>query len=902
MLIFKEKQFQTFNNLEKYISELELTTDKGQVFEEFNRLFFEYYKDNYNLKNIWFDCSPHHKIPSSIKRKLCISSNDKGADGVVETNCGKYYVVQTKFRSNRASATYSEFTNTSFQARKCDGMYIFANSYAIPNEFRNEPNVFPILVNELIDSSTAEFFNWAYESANNKAQQPILKKHIPLTYQQRAIDSIVEGFKKYNRGQYIAACGSGKTLTSLWVKEKLDCKKTLFLVPSIYLIKQTLKEWNAQKSDSYSFCCICSDNDINKLNNDEFDSSEDIVDINLQELGVRATTDSNELVKFFIENHEKKIVIFSTYQSSDVVSEAINKLEECFDLIICDEAHKTAGVEKRLFGKVLKDENIKSSKRLFLTATPKVLSRRAMRIADQEQFEYFDMNDESIYGKVFDTFSFAEAIDEKAITDYEILIMGVDESEADIFKDLNGITDLNGRDVQNKDIAITVAVERLMKDDSYNVKKVINFSNSIKRSDDFISNIKIPGIDKDVFGVAASISSKKTSSQRNEIMQEFINSERAILSNARCLTEGVDVPGVDAVVFSDKKESPIDIVQAVGRALRINKNNPEKIAKIFIPIVINEENSSIDIDKYRHVFEIIESLRMHDQSLSAEIDNLHGALVGISSGNGKKKIRIQKYNNTNLEKLKNSLIPQIAKLNGEVFKNLKIKYSGQKTKTPKTNFKIVGRYNFTENNFGTLFSNNILSSLSKDTFTKPEVSDNNFPSHAYRLGLIEKMKGGMFKITELGERFVNGEPLPLIAAEYFETKDSLEWHPYQMIHKILKSSDNIDVFGWLYGLNIINKNDEAGIQKSTDRIKKINSLNLDFNLIKLNYSNCMRIIHFLNNEFKEDLEVFNFKYDPEMHLYRSGLLANVDYLGNHLSCCWPDKYSYDRKHKRISIK
>ena len=123
-----------------------------------------------------------------------------------------------------------------------------------------------------------------------------------------------------------------------------------------------------------------------------------------------------------------------------------------------------------------------------------------------------------------------------------------------------------------------------------------------------------------------------------------------------------------------------------------------------------------------------------------------------------------------------------------------------------------------------------------------------------------------------------------------------------MIHKILKSSDNIDVFGWLYGLNIINKNDEAGIQKSTDRIKKINSLNLDFNLIKLNYSNCMRIIHFLNNEFKEDLEVYNFKYDPEMHLYRSGLLANVDYLGNHLSCCWPDKYSYDRKHKRISIK
>ena len=563
---FKVRKFNNFEDFESGLVPLEDYVFKGDIFEEFSRLYFEIHKERYNLKNVWVGKSPENQVPNSIKNELGIAQNDQGSDGVVETLDGKYYVVQSKFRSDRSSTSYKELTNATYEARNCEGLYIFANSIRIPSRFDGNDEVLKILFNDLINLDDS-FFEAIYKIANNQEVLPV-KKHNPHIYQKRAIKNIVDGFKTNHRGQYIAACGSGKTFTALWVKEKMEAKKTLVMVPSIYLIKQTLEEWIDQRSDKFNFCCICSDGDINNINNnDAFDSTDDFMDIDPSELGIKVTTDKDELINFFEINNNKSTVIFSTYQSSKVVSDAVKQKKIKFDLMICDEAHKTSGVEKKIFSNVLKDEFIESSKRLFLTATPKVLSKSSQITADNLNFEYHSMDNETIYGPKFHTFSFADAIAAGAITNYEILITAMNKSDAEDFRSLNNISLLDNRNIENKDIAITIAVEKLMSDPTYEVDKALNFSRTIRRSEDFIKNINIPGIDNSSFGTSASISSRQSSKERASIMHEFIASEKAILSNARCLTEGVDVPGVDAVIFSDKNQSPIDIVQAVGRAL-----------------------------------------------------------------------------------------------------------------------------------------------------------------------------------------------------------------------------------------------------------------------------------------------------------------------------------------------
>ena len=403
--VFKENKFEDFSQFEEKVKSLESTTEKGNVFEIFGKYFFEYYKERYLIKNIWI---PDTKIPNSIKERLNISERDKGADGLLENIDGEFYVFQAKFRSDITSATYDELTNAFFQSQNCSGMYVFSNSTHVPDEFRENEAVFPILINDLINLPK-DFFDWLYDIS--KEVEHHRQRFQPKSYQSRAIDKITNYFETQNtaRGQYIAACGSGKTLTSLWIKEELGAQRTLFLVPSIYLIKQTLNEWLNQRSDNFLFCCVCSGNDQDLYINDPDDPTVDFVDIDPNELGVKVTTNKEELENFLLHNATNNIVIFSTYHSSSVVSAAIKSVEEKFDLMVCDEAHKTAGVEG-VFSRVLEDEFIPSKNRLFLTATPRILSSEAIEEAEEVQFNYSTMDDEDKYGPVLDTFSFREAI------------------------------------------------------------------------------------------------------------------------------------------------------------------------------------------------------------------------------------------------------------------------------------------------------------------------------------------------------------------------------------------------------------------------------------------------------------------------------------------------------------
>jgi len=921
---FKNRKFKNFEDFESNLRSIEDSVFKGDIFEEFNRLYFEFYKERYNLENIWVGKSPEHQVPNSIRNNLGIAQNDMGSDGVIETIDEKYYVVQSKFRSDRSSPSYTELTNATYESRNCEGLYIFANSTCIPSRFDCNDKVLKILFNDLINLDDS-FFEAIYKIANNQEALSV-KKHKPHIYQEKAIKNILDGFKTNHRGQYIAACGSGKTLTALWVKENMEAKKTLVMVPSIYLIKQTLEEWVAQRSDKFIFCCICSDGDINKINNnDAFDPTDDFIDIDPNALGIKVTTNSDELTNFFETNKNKSIVIFSTYQSSQVVSEAAKEKNIQFDLMICDEAHKTSGIEKKIFSNVLKDEFIESSKRLFLTATPKVLSKSSQITADNLNFEYHSMDNETIYGPKFHTFSFADAIAAGAITNYEILITAMNNSDAEDFKSLNNFSLLDDRNIENKDIAIIIAVEKLMSDPTYDVDKALNFSSTIDRSEDFIKNINIPGIDNSSFGISASISSRQNSKKRASIMHEFIASKKAILSNARCLTEGVDVPGVDAVIFSDKKKSPIDIVQAVGRALRKNDKKPNKVARIFIPIFIDDNNTSIDINKYKYIFEIIESLRMHDNQLSAVIDDLHGALVGIPSGNTNTKIKIKSFNNVDIKKLKKILIPQVARLNGQVFKDLQIKYSGLRTEKPKVHYSLIDRHNIKENGIGNYITRENLRKFSIEHYINYQSWDsskvsnkkmpsgepyiefisNNFAAHTERYEVLERIKDNeltKLRLTQEGKNFVDGDSFTNIAARLFDKKNSLKYFPYMKIKEILKSVNYVDELGFYYGINLMLDNDENNVQNAIKRIENINSSSFNFQFAKHNLATTQRVIDEYNERYAEELNEFNFKYLPEVHIFNGGLSHEFTYLGNQMTMCWPDKYTYDKEKRRLSVK
>ncbi len=913
MDFFKTNSFRNFEQFEDALKGIQDTTEKGNIFEIFGKYFFEFYKERYRIKNIWI---PDTEIPNSKKQQLGISERDKGADGLLENIEGEFYVFQAKFRSDRTSATYNELTNAYFQSQNCSGMYIFSNSTHIPREFRENDLVFPILINDLIDLPK-EFFDWLYEISNNTEYQH--QRHQPKSYQSRAIDSIVGYFEAHNsaRGQYIAACGSGKTLTSLWIKEKLDANKTLFLVPSIYLIKQTLNQWLNQRSNNFVFCCVCSGNDQDLDINDPDEDERDYVDIDPNELGVKVTTNKEELKSFLSDNEKNNIVIFSTYHSSSVVSDAIQSVDQKFDLMICDEAHKTAGVEG-VFSKVLEDDFIPSKKRLFLTATPRILSSNAIKSAEEVKFNYSTMDDEDKYGPVLDTFSFREAIREEAIVNYEILIMGIEESHSEEFRRLHNISELDGRPIQNKDIAVAIATEKLFKDREYDIDKAINFSSTISRAENFSKCLELEEIDSQVFGYSNSISSKQNPAIRKGIMNEFISSNKAILSNARCLTEGVDVPGVDAVIFSDRKSSLIDIVQATGRALRKNINKPDKIAKIFIPIFMAKDGETKDINKYLYLYEIIESLKMHDEGLKAVIDNLHAEHVGISTGNNPTTIKFLAFNNANIEELKKILVPQIAKINGEAIKELKIKYTGLTTSKPKVDYRLPDRHYIHKDHVEKITRENLnlFSEEYVDYQKKPDINmprpeyvsylGNNFASHTERYELMERrtVEGTtQMRLTESGKRFVDGEELSEILRELFERKDDLKNYPFIAVREILNSVKQIDDLSFLYGVYLMSKDDPCRISNAIERINSIKEKNLNFNEIKQNLESTFRVIELLNEEHEEALELFEFKrYDPENHIYLGGMKDELPYLANFLTICWPDHYHYDKKARILSVK
>ncbi len=428
----------------------------------------------------------------------------------------------------------------------------------------------------------------------------------PYKYQEDVIKCIVEYFKENDRGKIILPCGSGKTLISLWTHEALKSKLTIVLVPSISLIKQTKDNWKEEKNIDFNYLCVCSSQDVDEDDEEEYDEEF------IEEPVFKVTTDSNIIKSFLLANTCKNKVIFSTYQSLDKVIKAIKDEELVFDLAICDEAHRTAGeiINSKIthFKKIHSNDYIKVKKRLYMTATPRVVNTDYYNTDDDNKnydnnynsqfnqvYKYinenvFNMDDIKTFGDVIYQMSFQKAIDENILVDYKIIGVGITDLEIENYIKSGKIIDKN---ISYQDIADNYACNLIM--EKYNLKHAITFHSKIKKAENFADRHKQFFKNFDSY----CISSKIDADKRNEIMLNFKNSEKSLISNARCLSEGVDIPKVDMIFYSNIKKSTIDIVQSAGRALRKYKDKDGKekeFGYIVIPIYYQEKLSDNNFD------------------------------------------------------------------------------------------------------------------------------------------------------------------------------------------------------------------------------------------------------------------------------------------------------------------
>jgi superfamily II DNA or RNA helicase len=466
----------------------------------------------------------------------------------------------------------------------------------------------------------AAVVTWPSRPESLKAvKKPVKAK--PRPHQQRAIRDVLKGLKTSNKGQLIMACGTGKTLTALWITERLDSNTTLVLVPSLNLLSQTLTEWAHNTSTQWSYICVCSDDTVNKEDDQPINTTVD--------LPYPVTTKPSEIAKFLKRKGRK--IIFSTYQSSAQVAKAQKLSGKKFDLTICDEAHRLTGKTEADYATVLDEKKIISKKRLFMTATPRTYTANVKAKAEERGVEITSMDDPHVYGPQFHRLTFGEAIKQELLTDYQVVIVGVTDPQVQELIDRRELVSVNNTVTTDaRTLAAHIGLAKATKD--FNLARTISFHSRIKTAAQFANDHPkilewLPTTHKPEGSVwTDTISGDMNTGQRRILLQQLRQDEpgrHALLTNARCLTEGVDVPTLDGVAFIDPRSSQIDIVQAVGRAIRQSSN--KKFGFVILSVLIPTDKSpeeTISSTNFKTIWDVLNALRSHDERFGAEIDRL----------------------------------------------------------------------------------------------------------------------------------------------------------------------------------------------------------------------------------------------------------------------------------------
>ncbi|WP_077591112.1 restriction endonuclease [Planococcus lenghuensis] len=623
--------------------------DRGTLFELLVAAYFENEPMYARLfDKVWklSDVPAEYKIPKK----------DTGVDLVARKHeTGELVAIQCKFHSEDTiiqKAHIDSFLNEVGKQYYAEGIIItttdrWSNNADDALKFRDK-TIARISLADLRESK----IDWSSFSFSNPTAVQLQEKKKPRVHQIPAIEAVMEGFKTTERGKLIMAPGTGKTYTSMAIAEKMalekkDVFRVLYLVPSIQLLSQTLRSWTADTNFNMDAIAVCSDRKVTKA-----ESNNELEDIAAADLGYPATTNQEKLLfyKDQIESSELPgnfLTVFSTYQSIDVVIEAQKNGFYDFDLVICDEAHRTTGAtesgkEASAFTKVHIDSNIKTTKRLYQTATPRVYGEDAKKKAEEMSVLIADMSDPSIYGKEFYRIGFGDAIRKDILTDYKVMVLAVDEEViARRFQQLLAReSELEFDDVTKIIGCWNGLVKRKSQSDETlgaPMKRAIAFTGTIKDSK-LITNMFSTVVDEyinevsdqtDQFSVEIDHADGSMNAlQKNEkiswLKSEIPNQTCRILSNARFLTEGVDVPDLDAVMFLKPRKSKIDIAQAVGRVMR--KAEGKDYGYVILPIGIPaglDPNTVLDNhEKYRVVWEVLNALRSLDERFDATINQL----------------------------------------------------------------------------------------------------------------------------------------------------------------------------------------------------------------------------------------------------------------------------------------
>ena len=576
------------------------------------------------------------------------SSFDSGID-LVATNSAEYgegyTAIQCKF-----------YNTTSISKAEIDSFMAASDS----NEFTRRVLIDTTdkglnkVVEEQLNNSSKEFTRISLDEFETSSidwefylQQKVIKevtKKSLRPHQLEALNATQEGFAIADRGKLFMACGTGKTFTALKIAE--NCagknKRVLFLVPSLALASQTITEWSIETTTPIHAFAVCSDVDVGKRKASE----DDIAEVNTHDLAYPATTDAKKLAeKNQPQYPDKMTVIFSTYQSIDVINKA-QKLYGMadFDLIICDEAHRTtgatlAGEDDSEFVKIHDNNFIRGTKRLYMTATPRIYIDTVKEKAKENKAELYSMDDTEVFGTIFYSLKFGEAVEKGLLTDYKVIVLAIDAKQ--VSSDMQKYFKSSGGGLDLDDVAKMIGCykalikEGLQVNDHKPMQRAVSFCKSIAASKDFAQEFglvvneylaiypEVGNIRCELGHVDGTMNATEKGKKLSWLKENTEDTCR-ILSNAKCLSEGVDVPSLDAVMFIHGRKSKVDIVQSVGRVMRKAPN--KQLGYIIIPVVIPEGKSSEEELKknpsYQIVWDVLNALRSHDERLDSDINKV----------------------------------------------------------------------------------------------------------------------------------------------------------------------------------------------------------------------------------------------------------------------------------------
>ena len=651
------------NTIHELLAEFrEAALHKRDMGDKFERLFANYlhtepyYKDRFSDVWMWTEWPGRGK---RVDTGIDLVAQERDGGGLCAIQC-KFYDPDYTLQKGDLDSFFSTSGRAPFTSRMVVSTTDHWSKHA--EELLDDERVpcVRIRLQDLADSAV----DWSKFSLNRPDKMQLRAKMSPRPHQQKAIKDVLDGLAKADRGKLIMACGTGKTFTALKIAEhfakgeKLKAEgRILFLVPSIALIAQSLKEWSTQCGLTMHALAVCSDTAVGKASDND--------DIRLHDLPFPATTDARKLAKQLAGLKDKRplTVVFSTYQSIATINEA-QKLHgaPAFDLAICDEAHRTTGVtlsgaDESHFVKVHDANFIKVEKRLYMTATPRIYMDSAKSKAKEAEAELCSMDDESLYGRELHRLGFGDAINQELLADYKVMVLAVDEkfvnktfqkelaaaakakdkSYDDYFTDLVKITGCwngLGKRTSGDDA-------QLLAGDLAPMRRAVAFTKSIaasKQIKDLFAGIVNKFVEQapeerrdamlrcDVDHVDGTMNALRRSHLLDWLKADTGKDGNLcrILSNARCLSEGVDVPALDAVLFLNPRNSVVDVVQSVGRVMR--RAEGKKYGYIILPIGVPPDTAPDealkDNERYKVVWQVLQALRSHDERIEAAINKI----------------------------------------------------------------------------------------------------------------------------------------------------------------------------------------------------------------------------------------------------------------------------------------